>query len=253
MWIEGGEYSGTGLVINDSATGEIYDPIANRWSRAATFPNQPDCNSLYEFDGAITKGSPVVTGLLSTAGLQPGWYVLGTGLPEYPQVPHDTRILSVNSSSQIHLNANATLTGDTSMRFAVLAYGNTTANSAHITGIKSTAGFQNGWYVFGTTIPFDAQITAVNSPHEITISSPATGSATGVKLSLLVVVKPKACMGDDESILLPGGRILAGNNFSNATYIYDIATNLWSLAAYKVYGASGEQTYVKPQDGSVLT
>lgn len=253
VWVEGGEYSGTGLVKNDSATGEIYDPIDNRWSRSATFPNQPNCTSLYEFGGAIAKGSPVVKGLLSTAFLRSGWYVLGPGIPEYPQVPHDTRILSIDSISQIHLNANATLTGTTQMRFAALAYGNTTAKSSHITGIQSTAGFQPGWYVFGTNIPFDAQITAVNSPHEITISSPATGSAQDVKLSIEVVVKPKACMGDDVSILLSGGRILAGDIFSNTTYSYDIATNLWSLAAYKVYGSSGEQTYVKLQDGSVLT
>src|SRR5215469_6416227 len=43
VWVAGGEYSGNGLPSNWSATGEIYDPVLNRWTHAATYPNQNNC------------------------------------------------------------------------------------------------------------------------------------------------------------------------------------------------------------------
>lgn len=54
--------------------------------------------------GSITSGSAVVTGLASTARLQPGQKVTGPG------VPMMTLISSVDSSSQVTLTNNATTT-----------------------------------------------------------------------------------------------------------------------------------------------
>lgn len=55
--------------------------------------------------GTTTNGSAVVTGVSSTTGLYSGQPISGTGIPS------STRILSVDSSSQITMDANATASG----------------------------------------------------------------------------------------------------------------------------------------------
>jgi Kelch motif len=57
--------------------------------------------------------------------------------------------------------------------------GNITAGSPVITGIPSTALFQVFWSVSGTGIPGGAYIASVDSPSQVTISSPATASTSG--------------------------------------------------------------------------
>ncbi len=65
---------------------------------------------------------------------------------------------------------------------------------------------------------------------------------------------PESRFGDDPSMLLPGGRILAGSLTSRRTYLYDIATDTWSPAINKVYNdRSDEEGWVKLADGSTLT
>lgn len=65
---------------------------------------------------------------------------------------------------------------------------------------------------------------------------------------------PEANFGDDPSMLLPNGKILAGSLITNQTYLYDIATNSWSYAASKVYpDRSDEESWVKLVNGKVLT
>ena len=58
-----------------------------------------------EFTGTLTVGSAVVTGIGSTAGLEAGDLVTGTGLPA------DTFIESVNSSTSVTLSAGSTVSG----------------------------------------------------------------------------------------------------------------------------------------------
>lgn len=57
------------------------------------------------FTGTLSSGSPTVTSVSSVSGLYSGQEVSGTGITA------GTRILSVDSSSQITLNANATANG----------------------------------------------------------------------------------------------------------------------------------------------
>jgi hypothetical protein len=57
--------------------------------------------------------------------------------------------------------------------------GNITAGSPVITGIPSTAIFQVFWSVSGTGIPGGAYIASVDSPSQVTISSPATATTSG--------------------------------------------------------------------------
>ncbi|MGF6920143.1 hypothetical protein [Paraburkholderia sp. 40] len=65
---------------------------------------------------------------------------------------------------------------------------------------------------------------------------------------------PEQYFGDDPSMLLPNGKILAGSIFTNQTYLYDIASNSWSFAGSKVYpDRSDEETWVKMVRGKVLT
>jgi hypothetical protein len=65
---------------------------------------------------------------------------------------------------------------------------------------------------------------------------------------------PEAHFGDDPSMLLPGGKILAGSISSPRTYIYDIATNTWAFEALKVYDdSSDEEGWVKLPGNKVLT
>jgi hypothetical protein len=65
---------------------------------------------------------------------------------------------------------------------------------------------------------------------------------------------PSGFFGDDPSMLLPGGRILAGDIFSNRPQIYDIRTNTWSPAGSKVYDdRSDEESWAKLGNGNVVT
>jgi hypothetical protein len=65
---------------------------------------------------------------------------------------------------------------------------------------------------------------------------------------------PEAYFGDDPTMLLQKGKILAGSIFTNMTYLYDIGTNTWSFAASKVYpDRSDEEGWVKLPNGKVMT
>jgi len=246
VWVAGGEYAGPSLPYYWTGTGEIYDPVSNIWSPIALFPNQTDCGVLNAFGGTLTRNSPVVTGMITTAGFQAGWTVTGTGIPA------NTTILSVDSNSQIHLSQNATAGGGQALSFSVQSTGNTTRNSAIISGIPSTGGLQVNWDVSGNGIPSGATISSIDSPTQIHISSRATAAGSGVTLTFGVEITSATCLGDAPSILLHGGQILVGNIDDNSTYLYDIASNTWTFAANKVYDNSAEDGFTALSDGRVL-
>jgi hypothetical protein len=65
---------------------------------------------------------------------------------------------------------------------------------------------------------------------------------------------PEVNYGDVPSMLLDGGKILAGSLFTQASYLYDQKSNTWSATGSKVYpDSSDEETYVKLPNGSVMT
>ena len=65
---------------------------------------------------------------------------------------------------------------------------------------------------------------------------------------------PQPYFGDDPSQLLPDGAILTGYIIGPQTYIYDPASNTWSLTANKLRGdASDEETWIKLPDDSILS
>lgn len=63
--------------------------------------------------GTLTSGSPTVTGLADTSLLCGALFVKGAGIPA------GTCVLSIDSATQVTLNANATATGPASLAFAL--------------------------------------------------------------------------------------------------------------------------------------
>ncbi|HXP45467.1 MAG TPA: kelch repeat-containing protein [Candidatus Acidoferrales bacterium] len=105
LFVAGGEYSGPGLLPNWSNTGEIYDPLDNKWTRIAPYPNQPHCPSINYVSGNTTSGSAKITGIYPyTSGLRVGEGVFGSG------IPNGATIVSVDSPTKITISAAATHT-----------------------------------------------------------------------------------------------------------------------------------------------
>src|ERR1035438_2252715 len=77
VWVLGGEYSGPGTPRTDTPTSEIYDPVANTWSPAARYPDQPGkCGTnTISYPGDTTSGSNLITGIPSTNDFYVGWSV----------------------------------------------------------------------------------------------------------------------------------------------------------------------------------
>ncbi len=105
LFVVGGEYSGPGLLPNWSNTGEIYDPMANKWTPIAPYPNQPNCGGLNYVSGNTTSGSSKITRIYPyTTGFSVGEGVFGVG------IPNSATIVSVDSRTQITISAPATQT-----------------------------------------------------------------------------------------------------------------------------------------------
>jgi Domain of unknown function (DUF5047) len=109
--------------------------------------------------GNLTDNSAVVTGLASTANLVVGMTVVGIGIPPA------RRIASIQSSSQITLNAPVNLYGIKNSR--------TEVGSNVLKEITDTDDLSPGMSVVGTGVPAGAVIVAI-APAEVTISQPAT-------------------------------------------------------------------------------
>jgi hypothetical protein len=65
---------------------------------------------------------------------------------------------------------------------------------------------------------------------------------------------PEGNFGDDPSILLPNGKILAGSVFTSNTYLFNPASNTWSATGAKLRGdRSDEESWVLMPNGKVLS
>jgi len=105
LFVAGGEYSGPGLLPNWSNTGEIYDPLANRWSPITPYPNQPNCPAINYVSGNTTSGSAKITHIYPyTSGLFVGENVFASGIPS------QARIVSIDSLTKITISDPATET-----------------------------------------------------------------------------------------------------------------------------------------------
>jgi uncharacterized protein DUF5047 len=111
--------------------------------------------------GTLTDDSPVVTGLAQTSDLSVGMTVTGTGIPAA------RRIASINSASQVTLNANANTLGQKNSR--------TEAGSKLLTDITDTDDLSLGMTVAGAGIPAGSTIVAL-APAQVTLDQAATAS-----------------------------------------------------------------------------
>jgi hypothetical protein len=104
------------------------------------------------------------------------------------------------------------------------------------------------WVLGGEYSSAPGSPLAQNITNTSEIYDPLTNTWTSAASAL------EQYFGDDPSMLLPNGKILAGSIFTNQSYLYDIASNSWSYGGSKVYpDRSDEETWVKLVSGKVLT
>ena len=105
LFVAGGEYSGPALIPDWSNTGEIYDPLTNKWSIITPYPDQAGCPALNYVSGNTTSGSAKVTGVYpNTNGLFVGEVVFASGISS------GATIVSVDSPTEVTISAAATAT-----------------------------------------------------------------------------------------------------------------------------------------------
>lgn len=117
-----------------------------------------------------TNGSAILTGLADTSVLEAGMFVRGTG------IPNGTKILTVDSASQITLDANASSSG-TSAITVYLVFLNIVWNG-RIQGMGGTGG--NGVDTFGATDDGEPGVTggtAFYSRYPVTVTYGAASEA----------------------------------------------------------------------------
>jgi len=112
LWVMGGEYTGPFQDPNWGSQAEIYDPLKNTWSEAASYPPQAGCGDVQITSNAsLTAGSDTLGGIYSTYRILPGWTVTGTGIPA------NTTVVKVESPTGVTLSAQATVTGSAVVEF----------------------------------------------------------------------------------------------------------------------------------------
>ena len=138
--------------------------------------------------------------------------------------------------------------------FIYYVSGNTTSGRSQITGIYPyTTGLTVGEQVFGNGIPSPATIVSVDSPTQITISSPASQTIAANVVTFDEYYELTGCLGDDPSILLSSGKILVGDLVNANSYIYNAASNSWRPTGTKVYpDASDEEGWTRTSEGSIV-
>jgi len=113
-----------------------------------------------------------------------------------------------------------------------------TTGSAAVEGIYSTFRILPGWTVAGPGIPANTTVVRVNSSTSVTLSAQATASGPAV---VQFAGNATSCFGDDPSILVPGGKILAGDLLGPQAYLYSIAEDTFAPTGTKVYDDSSDE------------
>jgi hypothetical protein len=112
LWVMGGEYTGPFEDANWGSQAEIYNPLTNTWSQAASYPPQTGCGSVpITSSVTLTAGSAAIDGIYSTFRILPGWTVSGTGIPDAATV------LAVQSGTSVTMSAPATASGPAVVQF----------------------------------------------------------------------------------------------------------------------------------------
>ena len=143
---------------------------------------ESDSSSVFELAyspfllGTLANASSTVTGIESTAGLQPGMLVVGAGIPQGALITSVGVGQITLSRSATSANSNAQLKVVPSIRVS----GTTAAGSALVTGLFTTSDLRVGMLVFGPGIADGTIIEAINtSDRTIQISQQASAAGSG--------------------------------------------------------------------------
>jgi hypothetical protein len=148
-------------------------------------------------------GTTNVLALTSIAGIVAGMTVAG------PNIPTGSTVLSVSSAtSSVTLSSSATAAGTGTFTFTQFVSGSTNYNANVLYGLTSTAGIVAGMTVIGPNIPTGTFVTSVLSGTTLTLSSPATLTATGQSLRFYAVLLTPNSSG--------GFTVTAGHNYTVA-------------------------------------
>jgi microcystin-dependent protein len=113
--------------------------------------------------GSTTNGSAVVTGISSTADLHVGMPVEGSGIPA------STRILTVDSASQVTLDQNATATATPTLRWYPWGNGDgsTTFNAPDMLGRGALGAGDGSWIADITSVDTGTETITVREQQTI--------------------------------------------------------------------------------------
>ncbi len=260
LWVMGGEYTGPFFDANWGPQAEIYNPLTNRWSEAASYPPQSGCpTAAITSSVSLTAGSAAIDGIYSTYRILPGWTVAGAGIPA------NASVVGVQSGTSATMSAPATASGPAVVQFVgnatscfgddpsilvpghkILA-GNLLTPSTYLYSIAENAFTQTGtkiyndssdeegWAVLpnGKILSYDLfQSIATNAGYAETYDpstgtwtsvSPADGTATG---TLPVLSDPQVGYELGPLLRLLDGRVLViGAN--QHTALYTPSRNRW--------------------------
>ena len=213
LWVMGGEYTGPFQDPNWGPQAEIYNPLANTWSEAASDPPQTGCGHVpVTSNVTLTAGSATVDGIYSTYRMQPGWTVAGAGIPA------KTTVVAVKSPTSVTLSAQATASGPAVAQFV--------GEAASCFGDDPSILVPGGKILVGDLIGPQSYLYSI---------SDNAFTPTGTK-----VYKDSS---DEEGwAVLPSGQIL------NYDLFQSIATNTGYAETYTP--ASGVWTSISPADGT---
>ncbi len=128
------------------------------------------------FTGNLVTGSTSVTNVTNGLSFLPGMPVIGNATPP------DGRIVSTTVASFTVVLDNPALATATDVNFGYFR-GNTTANSATVTNVRTSQTLAGGIAISGTGIPNGATILSTDGPNNrITLSQNANTSLAGVDL-----------------------------------------------------------------------
>jgi len=168
---------GTGFTPNELVTQSSGTPALTLLSSAFVYNNYgPTLSSIVTAAStnillvATVAASNTITGAsLTSAVIQPGMYVSGTGIPT------NTYVVSVSSGVSAVLSNAATASSAATAPGTITI---TTSGTVIFGAALTTAAIEPGMYVYGTGIPNGALIISINTGVSAVISLPATASGT---------------------------------------------------------------------------
>jgi hypothetical protein len=202
--------STTGIVTGMTVTGPnipagttVTSVATNTVTLSSPATTQGSGTFVFTLSTTGSTGTTNVLALSSIAGISSGMTVAG------PNIPTGTTVLSVSSStSSVTLSNSATAAGTGTFTFTQSVSGSTNYAANVLSGLTSTAGIVAGMTVIGPNIPAGTFVTSVLDGTTLTLSSPATLSATGQSFKFFAVLLTTNSSG--------GFTVTAGHNYTVA-------------------------------------